>query len=204
MLYYRVFPYLPAALSGESFSPTFAPPQGMGRVDNPDLYTCWYFARDPSGAIGESFGDLCEWSDDMLLVPTEPRARKVLGSFQLPDDLNLLDLDDGNVLSRYGLRPTQVVEPRRSVTQRWARTIAGETRPGTPTFAWDGVSWWSLHRPHWQIIAVWVRKGDKDRAEFKRIESLDREHPAVQSAMTSLNRKWVVCSGVTSLTGDTA
>lgn len=190
MLVHRVFPYLASAADGEKYSPTFVPPQGVGRLDNADLYTCWYFASSPSGAVGEMFGEQREWSDGLLTVPYTG-ARRVLGLFALPDNLNLLDLDDAQVLVDYKLRPTQVVEPNRSMTQRWARRIATEYRPGTSVPAWDGVSWWSLQRPHWKLVAVFVRNGNANPASFVSHEPLGKNHPAVQDAMSSLKRAWV-------------
>lgn len=189
MLVHRIFPYLSSAAAGEKFSPTFVPPQGKGRLDNPDLFACWYFATSPSGAVGEAFGEQREWSDDMLCYGTSG-PRRVLGLFTLPDDINLLDLDDAQVLVDYKLRPTQVVEPNRSFTQRWARRIASEYRPGTSVPAWDGVSWWSLQRPHWKLVAVWVRTGASNPASFVSHEPLGKNHPAVQDAMSSLKKDW--------------
>lgn len=61
-----------------------------------------------------------------------PGARKALGSYRLPDDLRVLDLDDPRELLEWSLRPTQVVARNLAVTQAWG-TEHGTSAPLTTT-----------------------------------------------------------------------
>jgi len=154
MLVYRVFPYLPAASDGEQGHPQYQHPQGSGRLDNPHSYFVWYFSMDPQGAIGEVFADLTMWDDDMFIFPKLAGSRRALGVYSLPDNCPLLDLDDaGNLLDR-GLRPTQVIERNRPSTASWARKI-WEEQNFAGDRKWEGVRWWSYHRPVWRIVGYW-------------------------------------------------
>ncbi len=95
MLLYRVFPYLPTALSHEPGHPSYIhKPQGAHRLDNPGHYTVSYFALEPSGAAGETFRDLDEWSDAMFVFPSLPGSRRALATYRVDDATPLLDLDD--------------------------------------------------------------------------------------------------------------
>lgn len=67
---YRAFTHHPAATPGRTGSPRRpVPATGRGRLDNPGLYDLWYFAVVPECAIGEVFGDLSEWVEEMFDVP---------------------------------------------------------------------------------------------------------------------------------------
>ena len=183
MLLYRVFPYLATAAPGTSGHPLYLrKPQGRGRLDNPSEYDCWYLAAEPSGAVGEVFGQLAEWTEAMFPFPLTPGARKALGIFQIPDDTPILDLDDAQNLLDRGLRPTQVIERNRPVTQGWALRIFRET-DGTGARRWDGVRWWSYQRPQWRIYGLWGLTPERVR-----IEELQLDHPAVVDAAKALGR----------------
>ncbi|UPW11949.1 RES domain-containing protein (plasmid) [Gordonia terrae] len=124
MLVYRVFPYLESAEPGEPGHPLYEHrPQRGGRIDHPDYYV-WYLARQSEAACGETFGNLARWTDDMFEFPALPGARKSLGTYKLPDDLRVCDLDD----------PTQLAEsgygPPRSSAETWQRPPHGGTKFG--------------------------------------------------------------------------
>ncbi len=94
MLVYRIFPYLPTAASGEPGHPEYEHrPQRGARIDHPD-YFVWYVAAQPTAAVGEVFGNLATWGNSMFAFPVLPGARRALGTYRLPGDLKLLDLDD--------------------------------------------------------------------------------------------------------------
>lgn len=96
MLVYRVFAYDVASPVGTSGHADYVhrPAQGLLRLDNPNRYVTWYYGVTPEVAIGESFGDHAEWSDAMFETPWLPKGKRVLGTFEIPDDTPLLDLDD--------------------------------------------------------------------------------------------------------------
>jgi hypothetical protein len=175
VLLYRVFPYLPTASTGEPGHPLYLhPAQGSGRFDNPDHYLTRYLAAEAVGAIGESFGDLSTWRDEMFEFPLIPGSRKALGVYDLPDDLPYLDLDDPRRLVELGVRPSQVVERNSPYAQALALRIYRARR-------YNGIRWWSFHRPQWRVYCLW----EIDPA-IAQIEQLTMSHIAVQSAARAL------------------
>lgn len=118
----------------------------------------------------------------MFPFPAVPDATRALGTFEVSGDTPLLDLDDARALLERGLRPTQVIQRNRPVTQAWALRIYQERdRAGSPL--WAGVRWWSYHRPSWPIYGLWgvvpVCVG---------VEALHLDHPAVRDAARSLSK----------------
>jgi hypothetical protein len=154
MLIYRVYPHVPTAVPGQPGHPLYLGGQGSGRLDNPAHYRIWYLAIEPSGAIAEAFGDLDHWDDQMLAYPELPGSRKALATYRLDDDIPLLELDDAHNLYERGLRPTQIIERNRAATQAWALRVYQE-RNDRGSRIWQGIRWWSYHRPQWHIIGYW-------------------------------------------------
>jgi hypothetical protein len=188
MLAYRIFPYDPNALRLAPGSYDYLHrPQGRGRLDNPNEYDVWYLATTPEAAVGEVFGDLSEWSNSMFLFPALPGAIRALGIFHVDDNINLLDLDDAQNLADRGLRPTQVIERRRSVTQSWALRIFRES-DNLGRRKWQGVRWWSYQRPNWTVIGLWTTVAAPPPYSQKTVEYLDCTHPAVLDASSALGR----------------
>lgn len=183
MLVYRVFPFLESARPGNPGHPQYEHrPQLVGRADHPDYYV-WYLARQPEAAVGESFGNLAEWSDSMFEFPLIPGSRKSLGIFRLHDDLRTLDLDVPSQLVRLGLRPTQVVTRNLPVTQAWAHRIWTERdTQDTSRRRWDAIEWWSYHHPNWTILASW------ERPVLQEVVRLDCDNLAVRDAAEVLAR----------------
>lgn len=156
-------------------------PQRGGRIDHPD-YFVWYLGRQAEAAVGESFGNLATWDEVMFEFP-QLGARRALGTFWLPDDLAVLDLDDPYQLLERSLRPTTVVARNLPVTQAWGHRAWAERNTGDPAeHRWQAISWWSFHRPTWTVLASWARP------ELHDVESLDLNHPAVRDAAASLDR----------------
>lgn len=184
MLLYRVFAHLPAATAGQPGHPEYLQPhQGKGRLDNPGEYLCWYMSAEQSGAVGEVFGDLLQWSNPMFAAPHLPGSARALGTYAIPDDTPLVDLDDAQALLDRGLRPTQVIERNRPVTQGWALKIFEERNVSDGTRRWDGVRWWSYHRPQWRIFGLW---GVNPRVA--EVQDLALDHPAVIDAAHALGK----------------
>lgn len=184
MLLYRVFPHLDLATSpAEPGHALYVHrPQSSGRLDNPADFSVWYLAAESSGAIGEVFGDLHEWTEDMFKFPALDGARRCLGTYLIPDTTALLDLDDSYNLYTRGLRPTQVVERNRSATRAWAKRVWDERGPSGER-CWSGVRWWSYHRPQWRIIGLWGLV-----PEVVQVEALSMSHPAIVDAGQALSR----------------
>lgn len=192
MLVYRVFAYDPAAGPGESGHPDYLhkPAQGKNRLDNPHYFWTRYYGATPEVAIGESFSHLAQWSESMFETTHLPAGRKVLGVFEIDDDISLLDLDDANNLAARALRPTQVVIRNRAATQAWALRIFQERRQHDGARLWNGVKWWSFHRPHWTVYGLWAGHTEAPAHQLKDTEPLHRGHPAVQAAMKTLGKNW--------------
>jgi hypothetical protein len=183
VLAYRVFPHLSLAPSGAPGHPLHVHTQGSGRLDNPRHYTIWYLALEPAGAVAETFGDLDQWESAMFEYRALPGCMRALATYHLDDDVPLLDLDDSRNLLVRGLRPTQVIERNRAATQAWALNVFNE-RNDRGERIWQGVRWWSYHRPQWRIVGYW---GD-DPPRLLGVEDLTLTNPAVVDAASSLRR----------------
>lgn len=178
MRLYRVFPWLAAAEERAPGHALFVPrPQGAGRVDNPGRYETLYLSSDPAGAVAEAFGNLRRWTPRMLLAPALPGSVKALGTYELPDDAPIFDLDDARALAGLGLRPSQVVTRAREVTQAWALAIFEQRR-------WIGVRWWSYYEPRWYSYGLW----DLGEVTVEAVVPLSLDDPAVTETANVLNR----------------
>jgi hypothetical protein len=187
MLVYRIIPYKETAADGTPFSASYLhPKQGLGRVDNPRRYKVWYLTREPEGAVAEVFGGWPEWDEAMFKFGDShlelAGAIRVLVTLRLPDDLATLDLDHAYALHERGMRPTSVVERNRSATQSWALRIFEEAdHKGDPS--WQGIQWWSFHRPYWRILGLWGVT-----PQVIKVEPLFLSHPAVLDAADALGK----------------
>lgn len=178
MKLYRVLPYRPDAAEGERGHPLFVPaPSGAGRVDSPGNYDVLYLSSAPAGAVAEAFGGIPLWTAAMLRTPSFQRGYRAVATYELPDRLSILDLDDADALKRLRLRPSDVVTRDRAVTQRWALAAYLERR-------WIGVRWWSYYDPNWYSYALW----DRRRLTLSGVEALSLDHPAVAEAAAVLQR----------------
>ncbi|GLP76642.1 hypothetical protein TUM20983_37520 [Mycobacterium antarcticum] len=188
---YRVFPFDTSAVAGTAGHPEYLHrPRGKGRLDNPRHYDTWYLAASPEAAVGEVFGDITVWGDDMFEFPALPNAPRTLGVFELPDDVRLLDLDDARALLARGLRPTQVIARNRAVTQGWALEIFTEQND-LGDRRWDGVRWWSFHRPHWTVFGLWCTTREPASHRLVNTERLHGRHPAVIDAARTLSKTFL-------------
>lgn len=177
MLVYRVFPYLASVKAGQPGHPLYVhPEQGTGRFDNPAQYLAWYMADLPTAAVGESFGDLSVWRDEMFPFPRIPGSRRALGTYRLPDELPYVDLDDPQRLVELGVRPSQVVERNRPYTRALALRIYQQG-------PYNGLRWWSFHRPQWRVYCLW-----EIGPTIEVIDHLSLSFPAVRDAATTLSK----------------
>lgn len=188
MLAYRVFASSPTALPGIPGHAEFIPTgQTSGRWDNGDAYQTSYLSLSPEGAVGEVFGDIPHWKSGMFEVPYLPGGRRKLAIFELPESLSILDLDNAQTLVEHELRPTQVVIRNPPFTQGFALT-AFRQRTASGARRWNGIRWWSFHRPYWPLLALWLAPGDKSPLSLQQEEPLDLEHGAVRDAAKALAR----------------
>jgi hypothetical protein len=81
---YRVVPWLPDAEPGQPGHPLHvdASRQGGGRADNPRHYRALYLSETPQGAVGEVFGDLAVWSQEMFDVPGLTGSMRALATLR--------------------------------------------------------------------------------------------------------------------------
>lgn len=177
---FRVFPHDARARPGRPGHPLFVPReyQGAGRWDNPELYAAYYLSASVAGAVGERFGTLDTWVDEMFLSPSSG-LRQQLGRYALNDGAAILDLDDAATLVHLGLRPSEVVASDRDRTRPVARAAFA-------TGEYAGLGWWSYYRPEWRNICLW----DATAVKFEGAEPLTLEHPAIVEAAALLRRRF--------------
>ncbi len=106
----------------------------------------------------------------MFVYPAIPEARYKLAALDLPDGIDVADLDDPRVLVSLRTRPTAVMSRDRNATQALARRIF--ERRGT-----DGIRWWSTWPEHRPLMALW-----RDEAKVDHVEDLALDHDAVIAA----------------------
>ena len=147
--------------------------QGEGRHDNPDLYGCLYLADRPLSAIVEQ---LARFRSQRLTQALLQRRGLPLGlaSLTLDARAELIDLDDPGVLSREGLRPSQVATRDRAASQPQARRLFTHHKRSA------GLRWWSTFEAQWAHVTLFDRASRRLRLES--VEALTVEHAAVQEA----------------------
>ena len=154
MRLYRVLPYLPTAAGDEPGGVLFRPAGGKNRVDPPVVgqYRVLYAGSDPAGCIAEAFGRFDVWDRTLIesdpATPLLPGSRFALATYELPDDVAILDLDDAQTLLEWQLHPSQVVSRDRNVTQAWAARMYAAG-------AYGGVRWWSYYDSGWSSVGLW-------------------------------------------------
>lgn len=184
MLLHRVSPVHPRAGVGDPYHPGFVPPtSGQHRMDNPGRFDVLYLSTSRAGAVAEAFGSWAEWGD--FLTEHPQGFTRVLATFELPDPVSILDLDDGTELAARGLKPSRVVTRDRATTQGWALAAFEED-------AWAGISWWSFYDPEWTSCGLWCQPaaGTVDSLELVDLAPIDGDNDAVVEAATTLLRTW--------------
>lgn len=183
MRLYRCYPRIPGARRGKPGHWSFVPsPQSHGRWDNADLYDSWYLSRSAVGAVAESFYNKQRWIPEVFLTPAG--HSRALATFELDEDLRLLDLDDAQVLAHLQIRPSQVVVQDLPTTQDLARRIHAES-----SLDHSGISWWSSQLPSETSVMLWgAESAPPEGLKLVGIEPLSIEHPAVVEAAARLYR----------------
>jgi hypothetical protein len=126
------------------------PYQGDGRHDNPDLYGCLYLSEAPLSCVVEQLARFRgqRLSAALLRRRSLPLA---LAELELPDETELVDLDDPAVLRRERLRPSRVATRDRALTQPQARALH-ESHPDAA-----GLRWWSTFESLWANVTLFDR-----------------------------------------------
>ena len=180
MILHRVFPRDPRAAPSEPGGSLFWPRglQGYGRHDNPELYACIYASEERVSPVAEAlapFRGAGEVTADMLERNGRPLA---LATFELPDEQQLVDLDEPRTLARERLRPSQVATRRRGQTQAQAAKLFEAHDDAA------GLRWWS------SLESLWINLTLFDRAErlvaAGEVESLSPESEPVREAAVVL------------------
>ena len=181
MILWRVLAADPGAAPREPGGPLFFPRpfQGRGRHDNPARYGCLYLTSDPTSAVVEAIarfrgsGDLRE---EMLAREGRPLA---MARLELPDEAELIDLDEPRVLARERMRPSRVATHDRAVTQAYAERLFDKH----PDAA--GIRWWSTFESSWMNVTLFDRVWRRLRSRPP--EPLTLDHPTVVEAAELLS-----------------
>lgn len=180
---YRVFSYLPGSSVKEPGGALYIPPQGRGRVDNPNHYQVYYGTRQAEAAVAEVLGARepgAIGSRSLRGSPLLMGSVLALATIQLPPNLGLCELDDPKQLVARKLRPSRIITRDYRVSQQWALAIFQEKEAA----AWGGVSWWSFYEGSWTSVAVW----NPSILQLGGVEVLTLKHPAVVKAARVLRR----------------
>ncbi len=174
MILHRCFAWNDSARPEQPDSPLWFPRvfQGDGRHDNPEVYGCMYLTdREASGVVEQ----LARFRGQRLIEPMLVRRGRplALAAIELPDDAELIDLDDPVVLRRLGLRPSVVATRDRSITQPQALAAYRDTNA-------EGLRWWSIFESLWTNYTLFDRAGS--RLSLRDVRTLSLEDRAVVEA----------------------
>jgi len=138
----------PDAADGALWFPR--PYQGEGRHDNPAAYGCLYLSEQPLSCVVEQLARF----RGQRLIPSLLVRRGLplaLAELELPDDAELVDLDEPAVLRRERLRPSRVATRERAITQPQA--LALYEKHGDAA----GLRWWSTFEAQWLNVTLFDR-----------------------------------------------
>jgi hypothetical protein len=155
LIVHRCFAWNERARPDQPDSPLWFPRvfQGDGRHDNPDAYGCLYVTDREASAVVEQLARFRgqRLIEQMLVRRELPLA---LAAIELPDDAELIDLDDPVVLRRRRLRPSLVATRERSLTQPQAFAAYRDTEA-------SGLRWWSIFESLWANFTIFDRAGPR-------------------------------------------
>jgi len=168
VLVYRCFAWNERADPDAPDGPLWFPRvyQGDGRHDNTDRYGCLYLSTVPVSGLVEQLARF----RGQRLIPSLLRRRGLplaIADLELPDDAELVDLDDPAVLRRERLRPSIVATRHRETTQAQARRLH-ETHASAA-----GLRWWSSYESTWINVTLFDRAAARLRVQSVRALTLD-------------------------------
>lgn len=170
---YRVFSYVKNAAQRDPGGVFFTPPQGAGRIDNPDLYDILYVADHAAAAVAETLTPVAHrWTERTLRGDSRiVKSARALAVLEIPDSPPICDLNDTQELSNRSLQPANVITRHYVETQLMARSIYNENR-------YRGLKWWSYYEASWASVGLW----HFDDVTCADIIPLTLRHPAVTEA----------------------
>ena len=126
------------------------PYQGEGRHDNPSTYGCLYLSEQPLSCVVEQ---LARFRGQRLRPALLSRRGLplALAELELPDEAELVDLDDPAVLRRERLRPSRIATRERELTQPQALALHARHRDAV------GLRWWSTFESLWANVTLFDR-----------------------------------------------
>jgi hypothetical protein len=176
---YRVLPLEPGADDHEAGGALFVPGSTNGRIDNVGVYKVQYLAREPEGAVAETYGRIPLWKPAML--KSASGVPHSLVTYSLPDTHAIFSLDDAVALASLGVaNPSQIVARNRPFTQALALRIYERHR-------YTGVSWWNYYEPAWTSFGLW----DISSLEVLHAEQLANPLPLVQRTAEHIVRQFI-------------
>jgi hypothetical protein len=147
--------------------------QGEGRHDNPLVYGCLYLSEQPLSCVVEQLARF----RGQRLTPSLLRRRGLplaLAELELPDDAELVDLDEPSVLRRERLRPSRVATRERTVTQPLALALHEKHDEAA------GLRWWSTFESQWINVTLFDRAASALR--LGSVRALDVEDDEISVA----------------------
>jgi hypothetical protein len=179
VILWRVFPWDKGARPAEPGGALFIPraSQGAGRHDNRARYGCLYTSTDAAFGIAEILAQFRgqPLAGGMLDVDG---VRLAASPLELPDDAELVDLDDPRVLGRERLRPSGVATRERAATQAYAERLFDKHSDAL------GLRWWSTLESAWIHVTLFDRAVPALSPGTP--ERLTVDHPAVAEAAQML------------------
>ena len=167
MILYRCFAWNERARDDQPDSPLWFPRvfQGDGRHDNPDVYGCLYVTDREASGVVEQFA---RFRGQRLIEPMLVRRGLplALAAIELPDGVELVDLDDPVVLRRRRLRPSVVATRDRTITQPQALAVYRDTDAA-------GIRWWSIVESLWANYTLFDRAVRRLRLQDVRLLTLE-------------------------------
>jgi hypothetical protein len=151
--------------------------QGDGRHDNPAEYGCLYLTdREVSGVVEQ----LAPWRGQRLVPELLVRRGLPLAvaAVEVPDDADLIDLDEPRVLVRERLRPSAVATRRREVTQPQALALFERGAAG--------LRWWSTFESLWANVTLFDRAAGGVRVTALRALTVEDGAVAEAAALLGL------------------
>ena len=181
---HRVFNYVPNAAPHAPGGALFIPPQGFGRLDNPQHYDVLYCSEQQEAAVAEAIAayPAFVWSREVLQGhPGLAGSVRAMAIYELPNLATVCDLDEPRQLIAQHLRPSLVITRDYDTTQTWALRIFKDAR--VPR--WSGVRWWSFYEARWSSVGLWRRK----ELRLLDVTPLTLGDPAVMTAARTLGRQ---------------
>jgi hypothetical protein len=153
--------------------------QGDGRHDNPEAYGCLYVTDRAVSAVVEQ---LAPFRGERLFPELLVRRGLplTLATIELPDDAELVDLDDPRVLARERLRPSRVATRTRDITQPQALALHGRHAQVA------GLRWWSTFESLWANVTLFDRAAGMLRTAGLRALTVDDDSVADAAAFLGL------------------